>query len=141
MTGTPPTAEAVRDLVGRYCDAVLHADADTFAGCWAADAEWVMPGREPVRGRDDIVAWFTQGRAGFRLCVQELLNGVIGEGTATWQVRELQWPTDGPARCLIGVYHDVVVADDAGVARFRQRRFELRYRGPTDLSGRVYDAP
>jgi hypothetical protein len=130
------------DLVGRYADAVLRFDADRFAALWTEDAEWVVAGGEPLRGRDVIVETFVRARSGFRLCVQEIMSGYVdppagAERSAHWQVRELQWRPDGSASQLIGVYHDDIKAVD-GAWCFARRRFELVYRGSTDLSGRLY---
>jgi hypothetical protein len=79
-------------------------------------------------------------RAGYRQCVQQVLNATIepgadGKGTARVQVRELQWRTDGTGSELVGVYHDDVVTGDDGRAAFSRRDFEMLYRGPVDLSG------
>jgi len=52
-------------------------------------------------------------------------------------VRELQWRPDGSGSQLIGVYHDDLRAVD-GSWCFARRRFELVYRGPLDVSGRLY---
>jgi hypothetical protein len=140
-----PIAEldhAVRNLTGRYCDAVTRFDLDLFGRCWTADAAWVVPNVITTVGRDDIVELFGSLRTGFTLCVQELLSGVIepvDDGSAAearWQIRELQWAADRPARCLLGTYTDRIVLED-GSWRFARRQFDELYRGPTDLSGRV----
>jgi hypothetical protein len=140
---------AVRNLTGRYCQAVVHFDVELFASCWATDAEWVVPKVKTTTGRDAIVELYQSLRGGFRLCTQELMSGVIepaGEGsgaagvaTATWQVRELQWPAD-PERapvCVIGIYTDTIVRED-GRWCFARRQFDALYRGPVDLTGRVF---
>jgi hypothetical protein len=63
-----------------------------------------------------------------------------GAVEAHWQVRELQWRPDGTGGELIGVYHDRM-RPVAGAWQFARRRFELVYRGPLDLPGRVYLEP
>jgi hypothetical protein len=139
-----PRPETVVDLVGRYADAVLRADTARFASLWTDDAEWAVAGSEPIRGRPAIVEMFARSRSRFRLCVQEVMSGYAdppdegGTVEAHWQVRELQWRPDGTGGELIGVYHDTV-QPVAGIWRFARRRFELVYRGPLDLPGRVYD--
>jgi SnoaL-like domain len=138
--------EALSDLVGRYADAVLHFDAERFASVWAEDAEWLVAGAEPLVGRDTIVETFVRVRSAFRLCVQEIMSGYVDppagtdERRAHWQVRELQWRADGSGRQLIGVYHDDVRLLD-GSWQFTRRRFEVVYRGPLDVSGRLYGPP
>jgi uncharacterized protein (TIGR02246 family) len=141
-----PSPGDIANLIGRYADAVLRADAEGFASLWTEDAEWHMPGADPVCGRPSIVETFVRSRSRFRLCVQEIMSGYVGtagdDGTtdAHWQVRELQWRRDGSAAELIGVYHDGVRPVD-GRWRFARRRFEVVYRGPLDLPGRVFFGP
>jgi hypothetical protein len=140
---TPP--DQPTDLVGRYADAVLRFDAERFAALWTTDAEWVVAGGEPLRGRTLIVETFVRARSGFSLCVQEIMSGYVdrptgADRTAHWQVRELQWRPDGRGSQLIGVYHDDIRAVEESWC-FARRRFELLYRGPLDVSGRLYLPP
>ena len=131
-------AEAVRRLVGRYCDAVLRFDVEAFAATWAEDAVWHIPGSEDPRGRDAIAKTYAEVRGLYAMCVQEILNEVIEPaGRARLTVRELQWREDGSGQQLIGVYDDTLSGppDDP---RFASRRFTLLYRGPLDVSGRLY---
>lgn len=132
----------VRNLVGRYCDAVLRVDISEFADTWAADARWLIPGEGIIEGRDSITAIFEKIRPTYRQCVQEILSGTIahqdGEtATARWQIRERQWHEDGTVSELIGVYHDTMGRDPDGVLRFTQRDFELVYSGPIDGTGKL----
>jgi ketosteroid isomerase-like protein len=123
--------DEVANLAGRYCAAVLSGSPDDFSACWAEDAEWIVPGGYTHSGRERIVHVFTRARVPFRLCVQELLSGVVepvGEGSgaarAVWQIRELQWRTDGSQTFLIGTYTDDCVRGDDGVWRFARREFD-----------------
>jgi hypothetical protein len=141
MTGEPAELGA-RNLVGRYCDAVLRADPALFGDVWTDEGRWEIPGEQAIVGRSEIVAVFSRIRSLYRLCVQQVLNGTVAvEDPARvrgrWQIRELQWRADGEGSELIGVYDDVIV-DDGGTWRFAVRRFELVYRGPVELPGRVY---
>ena len=130
--------EAVRRLVGRYCDAVTRFDPDQFGDTWAEDGVWHLPGGQEVRGRPDIVALYGDSRARFALCVQELLSSVIDPaGHARFTVRELQWPKDGEGSQLIGVYDDTY-SGPPDAPRFASRRFTILYRGSADLSGRLF---
>lgn len=133
---------AVENLIGRYCEAVLRCDIELFAACWLEDATWCIPGNRIVAGREPIRAVFADIRPSYRLCVQEILNRRIepqGEraAEATFQIRELQWRSDGSGSELIGVYHDEIVASPDGVASFARRDFELLYSGPVALEGRL----
>ena len=132
----------VDDLVGRYCDAVLRADVEGFTACWDPAARWLIPGDGVIEGRNAIRAVFERIRPSYRQCVQEILNGRVthtggDDATAHWQVRELQWRTDGTTTQLLGVYHDAMVRGADGVLRFTERDFELLYNGPLDGSGRL----
>jgi hypothetical protein len=128
--------DEVENLAGRYCAAVLSGDVDTFSSCWHADAEWVVPGGYVHSGRERITHVFTKARVPFRLCVQELLSGVVepageesGAARAVWQIRELQWRTDGTQTFLIGTYADDCRRGDDGIWRFARREFTEVLRG------------
>jgi uncharacterized protein (TIGR02246 family) len=132
----------VRNLVGRYCDAVLRVDGQEFADTWAADARWLIPGDGSIVGRDAIVEVFLRIRPDYRQCVQEVLSGTVtpigaDSATARWQIREVQWREDGTGSELIGVYHDDMERGSDGVLRFTCRDFELVYSGPVELPGRL----
>ena len=60
------------------------------------------------------------------------------EVSARTQIRELQWRTDGSGRQLIGVYDDAIERGEDGTLRFARRSFEMLYRGPADLTGRLH---
>ena len=130
--------EAVRNLTGRYCAAVVDFDRDVFGGCWMPDAQWHAKGNV-IEGRDRIVRVFEKLRRQYSLCVQELLSGVIEavsetEAMATWQIRELQFPIDGTGAQLIGIYADRCLLD-GDECKFASRSFRELYRGPLDTSG------
>ena len=133
-------------LVGRYCDAVARFDVEAFGALWADDAIWHIAGGDDRHGRDAIVELFGEARAPFALCIQEILSSIVEPtGHARWYVRELQWKpiesdqdgTSHKARQLIGVYDDTFTGP-AEAPLFASRRFRVLYRGPTDLSGRLY---
>jgi len=130
--------EAVRNLTGRYCAAVVDFDREVFGACWTADAQWHAKGNV-IESRERIARVFAKLRGQYSLCVQELLSGVIEvvsetEATATWQIREVQFPIEGAGVQLLGIYADRCVLDD-GQWRFASRAFRELYRGPLDTSG------
>jgi ketosteroid isomerase-like protein len=130
--------EAVRTLVARYCDAVLRFDSEAFAATWAEDAVWHIPGADDVHGRDAIAAKYSEIRVLYPMCVQELLSALIDPaGRGRFTVRELQWRPDGDGSQLIGVYDDTF-SGPPDLPLFASRRFTILYRGPVDLSGRLY---
>lgn len=129
----------VRDLTARYCDAVARCDGGLFASLWATDADWVVGSGSPTSGRARIARVFLKLREGFLLCTQELLSGRVvpdpdgRSARARWQIREHQWKADAPPSCVIGIYTDRLVVEQ-GAWCFAERRFDIVYRGPVDLS-------
>ena len=142
--GSAGGVEGVRDLVARYCDAVTRFDIDAWAACWDAAAVWVVPGTGELRGRPEIVEWFTRTRATYDLCIQELLSGRVdvdvdgSTARARWYVRELQHSLDGSGGELVGVYDDAMACGFDDRWCFTRRGFHLLYRGRRELPGRVY---
>ena len=130
--------DAVRNLTGRYCAAVVDFDREVFGACWMPDAQWHAKGNV-IEGRERIVRVFGKLREQYSLCVQELLSGVVDpvsetEAVATWQIRELQFPVAGPGVQLLGIYVDRCVLD-GDRWRFAARSFRELFRGPFDTSG------
>jgi len=133
----------VRNLVGRYCDAVLRSDIDAFAGCWSADARWHIPGDGTIEGRTAITEVFARIRPMYAQCVQEVLSGTIShvggdDATAVVVIRESQWLADGTRSELVGVYHDTMSRGDDGALRFTDRDFELIARTAGDGTTRLH---
>jgi uncharacterized protein (TIGR02246 family) len=130
---------AVRDLTARYCDAVARCDGDLFATLWSTDADWVVPGARTTSGRERIARLFMKLREDYVLCTQELMSGRVvpapeaGAARARWQIREFQWKDGAPVSCVMGIYTDRLLVED-GAWRFAERRFDIVYRGPVDLS-------
>jgi len=133
---------AVRNLTGRYCDAVARFDMDLFASLWADDADWVVGDGAPTSGRDRIARVFSRLRGGYTLCTQELMSGYVTpdvattSATARWHIREFQWKADAPVNCVMGIYGDHLAIRD-GRCVFTRRRFDVLYRGPVDLTGAI----
>jgi SnoaL-like domain len=130
--------EAVRNLTGRYCAAVVDFDREVFGACWMPDAQWHAKGNV-IEGRERISKVFAKLRGQYSLCVQELLSGVIEvvsptEASATWQIREIQFPLEGAGVQLLGIYADRCVLG-SGHWQFASRSFRELYRGSLDTSG------
>jgi SnoaL-like domain len=147
----PRDEMGVRQLVGRYCDAVARFDAALYGSLWTEDAVWAS-GERAVESRDAIVKVYGKARARYALCVQQILSGFVEDGRpgdgpgalrATWQVREVQWPHEGDGVELYGAYHDVCVPGPSPTDgwRFAVRRFEAFYRGPLAVPGTVLGPP
>jgi hypothetical protein len=137
----------VRQLAGRYCDAVVRFDPDLYGSLWTADAVWETT-RGDIVGREDILATYTKMRARYALCLQHLLSGVVEDGRpedgdppgalrATWHIHETERTLDGEGIELYGTYRDVCVPGPDGW-QFARRRFDALYRGPLALPGKVF---
>lgn len=126
-TVSPITETALRQLVARYCDAVIHHDDDECRSVWAADAVWDVG--ERVQGRDAIVASWSKLRKRYDWFVQTAPNAVFEvdeqAGTATGRVTTVErfhHSKTGPGEQL-GVYHDRYVRRD-GTWLIAERRWE-----------------
>jgi uncharacterized protein (TIGR02246 family) len=107
---SPATDNALRQLIGRYCDAVLRKDAAAFGSCWTTDGSWVLG--KAIDGRDAIQAAFGKLIAGYTYLVQTAPNAVFeideaaGTGSGRVTIQEtFESKKDGPGT-LLGVYHD-----------------------------------
>ena len=124
----PATDIALRQLIARYCDAVLRRDSAAFGEVWAADGVWQLS--KPIAGRDAIVAAFDQLMKGFAWLVQSAPNAVFevdeASGTASGRVAIVEQfkKTKGGPGSLVGVYHDRYVRRQ-GVWQFAERRIEV----------------
>lgn len=127
---------AIRQLHGRYVDAVFRKDVTAFAACWADNAEWFIAGRHFV-GRDAIAEGFL-ALAGYAERVLMMLGMPvldIGANSARgrWPVTELIKRVDGGHTRTVGVYDDCYVGSGLDW-RFAERRWTLHYRGAGDFS-------
>lgn len=127
----------IRQLFGRYADAVWRKDFDAFADCFTEDAVWKIAGNT-VRGREAIVGLFAASVEPSEKVMMRVGLPVIdlGEGgvAGRTQVSELIKRKDGSALRTLAVYYDRFVEQD-GVWRFQWHHFNLYYLGPPDLSG------
>lgn len=107
---------AIQELNAGYGDAVCRKDRDGFAECFADDATWHLPWREPVHGRDAIVElWVDQianypflNYAGFLGALD--IDGDTAKGRV-W-TRELVAGADGVSTQVTGRYdHEYVKRD------------------------------
>jgi uncharacterized protein (TIGR02246 family) len=127
----------IRQLYGRYADAVWRKDIAAFAACFTEDAVWKIAGRT-VRGRTEIGSFFEMTLVPSARVM--LWPGVpvldVGDHMATGrtQVTELIKRKDGSARRTLAIYYDRFVEAE-GTWRFQWHHFNLYYLGPPDLSG------
>jgi hypothetical protein len=128
----------IQMLAQRYADAVMRHDAEDWSACWADKGEWYLGAREPMKGRDTIVAVWKAAMAGFPFAVFLVQPGIVEvdgkRGTSRSYVEEILEDNDGNAVRVYGVYDDEVVLED-GAWKFAVRRYNVLYRGPIELPG------
>ncbi|MCG8591309.1 MAG: nuclear transport factor 2 family protein [Proteobacteria bacterium] len=126
----------IRNLVARYSDAVNRRDADAWGDTWAQDGTWRILGQAP-QGRETIVKLWEQLMSGFPFVVQLPSEGVVeisgSEASGRFPLSEFGRGPDGRGVFTLGIYHDRLRRDDDGW-RFSERRFQVLYSGPPDLS-------
>lgn len=131
-------AEDIRNLVGRYCDAIARLDLDTVGACWATDGVWTVFDQE-LQGRAAILATFRELTSRVEWVVQHANSGVIEfdevGATGVWQIveygrsRSADGPGKGAGMIHVGRYEDEYVLQD-GDWVFASRRFDtLHYSG------------
>ena len=131
--------EEIRNLVGRYCDAIARMDLDAVAASWAPDGVWTVFG-EDVEGRSAILATFRELTSRVTWVVQHASSSWIevsdASGEGVWQIVEYgqQRGEDGPGAGLIhvGRYVDRYAQID-GEWRFAARSFHTLYFGSLAL--------
>ena len=129
---SPATDAALRQLIARYCDGVIRADAATWASTWADDAVWDIGGK-PVIGKQKVVESWTAKMVDYAWTVQSAPQMVFeiderrGVGTGRVTVQERFKRRNGKVGALLGTFHDVYVRDGRQW-RFRERRLELLER-------------
>jgi len=129
--------DAIRDLVHRYADAVVHQNEQKWAATWAPEAVWELPRGRSAEGRDAIVELWRTATGALDLAVQTVLNGTAtfdGEtASGRWYLQEHVWRPEG-TNILLAYYDDTYAVVD-GAWCFTSRRMVSLYRGPADLSG------
>jgi ketosteroid isomerase-like protein len=134
----------IRQLHARYQDAVWRKDYDTFADCFAEDAEWRVGGRI-MRGRAEILANIKRLLPmayrilmTFRTPILEL--GPNGTASSRTYVTENNVFVDGRPGSSIGIYYERFVRQPDRW-RFKWRLFQTHYVGPADITGPLYENP
>jgi uncharacterized protein (TIGR02246 family) len=131
----PATDIALRQLISRWCDAVIRKDTATFGSLWTADSVWSLGGK-PMNGRDAIVAGFQKTLAGYAWVVQSAPNAVFdvdeAAGTASGRVTVTEQfkLTKGGVGSLVGIYHDRYMRQH-GAWTFTERTLEVIDQGRT----------
>jgi ketosteroid isomerase-like protein len=125
----------IRDLVGRYSDAISRGDAVDWASTWADDARWEV-GARTVVGRDDIVRLWEQFLPAYEAIIQLPVQGTVRAGPdgirGRWLVLEILRRTGGVKDGLqVACYVDRY-AKEQGEWVFAERRLSAHYKGEVD---------
>ena len=133
---------ALRNLMGRYTDAVNRRDADAWIATWAEDGVWNLLGT-PVSGRDNILALWLQMMGGFEFALMLPSSGVFeisgDSASGHWYLHEYTRDHDGNASTMVSRYLDTYVKQ-GGQWLFQLRHYSFIYNGPSDMSG-TYTPP
>jgi len=135
----PGSEPQIRSLISTYAQAVTARDVARWRDTWIEDCTWELLGQTHA-GRAAATAHLEAVLGGLAFVYQLPGEAAIvvdaGGDRATGRVPtvELAKFGEGPGTLLLGTYHDVYVWE-AGGWRFAERRMELQYMGPTDLSG------
>jgi ketosteroid isomerase-like protein len=133
---------ALRNLMGRYVDAVNRYDADAWIATWAEDGVWNLLG-SPVQGRANILALWRQMMASFEFALMlpsSCLFDVQGNtASGHWYLHEYTRDLQGTATTVLSRYVDTYVKQD-GHWLFQSRQYHFIYNGPADLGG-TYTRP
>jgi hypothetical protein len=130
---------AIRSLVSTYSQATVTRDAESWASTWAEKGIWELMGQAP-EGREAVLEYWKGVMGNIQFVFQLPGEGSIevderaGRGTGRFPTVEFVKIGDGPGTLMLGTYHDVYVVEDGGW-RFAERRMQIRYLGPTDMSG------
>ena len=139
---SPEDEMALRNLMGRYSDAVNRVDADAWIATWAEDAVWNLLGN-PVSGKDNILALWKQMMSSFEFALMlpsTCLFEVDGDtASGHWYLTEYTRDPEGAASTVLSRYMDTYTRKE-GQWLFQSRDYSFIYNGPADLSG-TYTPP
>jgi uncharacterized protein (TIGR02246 family) len=140
FTGPLEDRIAIQELNAFYGDAVSRRDKDDFGACFAEDATWHLPWRDPVTGRDAIITLWVEQIANYPFLS---FSGYVGaieidgdRASGRLWTRELVADADGVSSQVAGRYDHQYVK--------RAGRWYYYHKAFTPLQGMeniVTDAP
>lgn len=132
---------AIRQLYGRYGDALWRKDTRDFIACFTEQAVWKIAGMT-ITGHAEVGTLFEKYMAGAHKVMMftgiPVLQVAAGVATGRVQVTEYCKLSDGSAIRTLGIYYDRFV-EEAGTWRFQWHHFNLYYYGPADFSAPYYE--
>ncbi|MDP3674408.1 MAG: nuclear transport factor 2 family protein [Novosphingobium sp.] len=143
MTDFAAADAGIRQLHGRFADAVWRQDDAEFAACFASEGVWKIAGME-FTGREQIADACRRmlGRCSHIHLITGLPILEVDGGTAKGRLSltEFARMQDGTTAMTIGWYHDSYVEED-GRWCFARRHWSMKYRGAPDLTGHFAGTP
>jgi ketosteroid isomerase-like protein len=128
---------ALRNLMGRYVDAVHRNDVDAWAATWDEDGTWNLMGTD-VTGKAAIVALWQQMMAGFEFALMLPSSGAftIDGDTASghWYLQEFTRDQEGNSSSIVSRYVDTYCKRN-GQWLYQSRHYGFLYYGAADLGG------
>jgi len=137
---------AIREVVHRYADAVVHRNAEQWGSCFADDATWDL-GRAKANSRAEAVDLFVRAMGNMQAVVQVVHNGAArgtddpDRATGRWYIEERYRLADGTPGILAAHYDDEYARGVDGEWRFASRVLTIQYAGPPDLSAPFLNSP
>ncbi len=131
--------QEIQTLAQLYADGVMQRDAELWGSTWSENGAWYLrPDSDPVQGRENLKAFWSQVMAGYPNVLHWVQPGLIDiqgdTATARFYIQENIKDAAGDAVRVAGVYNDELIKEhDAW--KFAVRRFSVMYRGPVDMSG------
>jgi uncharacterized protein (TIGR02246 family) len=134
---------AIRNLIGRYCDAVNRHDAAAWSATWAEDGKWFF--------MDQV----HEGRAQILECWSSVMDtldfAIMQAGTATlnidgdvaqgrWYTQEIVRSRGEQGRAIVGVYDDTYTRSEGGWL-IASRHYHKLYEAPTDFGEQHFPYP
>lgn len=103
---------AIHEVIVAYCRFVDMFDDDAMAALFTPDGEWLRPGKEPLRGREEILAYLRTRDRGTqaRHVPTNVIVNVEDSKSATaisYYTIVKRGPDGGPLPVTLGEYHDV----------------------------------
>jgi len=120
---------AIRELIERFCAAVIRIDAERFAATFARDGVWILPSvPDGTHGRDNIRRVFAEKLAYVEhIHMLGTPDELVFDGdraSGKTYCRELMFTKSGDQKILIGCFHDEYVKED-GEWLFQSRNYEV----------------
>jgi ketosteroid isomerase-like protein len=118
-----------------YAHALDYDSEAEWIDCWEENAVLYWPGREPIRGREEIAEAFrahphAPGTYWKHFLVEPRIDLTGDRATVDSYFARLTADSDGPQLASFGRYRDVLVRCRDGRWRFDERRAELENRKP-----------